>query len=52
MVEPVTVPELAVIVVAPTLFPVARPPEAMVATDDEEELQFTMPVRFCVLPSV
>lgn len=52
VVEPLTVPELAAMVVVPTPFPVARPPVAIVATPGDEELQFTVLVRFCVLPSL
>jgi hypothetical protein len=50
MVDPLTVPELAEMVVVPTLFAVARPPLEMVATPVDEELQVTVLVRFWVLP--
>jgi hypothetical protein len=52
MVDPLTVPELAAMVVVPTPFPVARPPLEMVATPVDEELQVTVLVRFWVLPSL
>ena len=52
VVDPLTVPELAPTVVVPTLLPTARPPLEMVATPVDEELQFTVLVRFWVLPSV
>jgi hypothetical protein len=52
VVDPLTVPELAATVVVPTPFPVARPPLEIVATPGDEELQVTVLVRFCVLPSV
>lgn len=46
VVDPVTVPELAAMVVTPTPVPVANPPLEIVATPICEELQFTAPVRF------
>jgi hypothetical protein len=49
---PVTVPELAVIVAAPAPTPLTAPPEATVATVEDEELQLTDVVRFCRLPSL
>ena len=52
MVDPVTDPEIAEMVVVPPPVPVARPPLEIVATPCDEELQFTVLVRFCVLPSV
>ena len=52
VVDPVTVPELAPTVVVPTLVPVARPLPEILATPCDEELQVTVLVRFCVLPSV
>jgi hypothetical protein len=52
VVDPLTVPELAATMVVPTPVPVARPPLEIVATPGDEELQFTVLVRFCVLPSV
>ena len=52
VVEPLTVPELAAIVVAPVPFPVAKPALEIVATAGEDELQVTVPVMSCALPSV
>ena len=52
VVDPLTGPELAATVVVPTPVPVARPPLAMLATPCDEELQVTVLVRFCVLPSL
>jgi hypothetical protein len=52
VVDPLTVPELTATVVVPTPVPVARPLLEIVATPCNEELQFTVLVRFCVLPSV
>ena len=52
VVDPLTVPELAAMVVVPTPAPVARPPLEIVATPGDEELQFTVLVRFCVLLSL
>jgi hypothetical protein len=52
VVEPVIEPELAVIVVVPTPVLVARPLEVMLATDVRDELQVTVLVRSCVLPSL
>jgi hypothetical protein len=52
VVDPLTVPELAAIVVVPVPLPVAKPPLEIVAAAGEEELQVTVPVMFCVLPSV
>jgi len=52
VVDPLTVPEPAPIVLVPTLFPVARPPLEMVATPGDEELQVTVLVKFWVLPSL
>ena len=46
VVDPLTVPEFAAILVLPTLFPVARPPAAMLATPGDEELQVAVLVRF------
>ena len=48
--EPLIVPEVAVIVVAPCALLVASPPPLTVAIDVAEELQVTELVRFCVLP--
>ena len=52
VVDPVIAPELAPIVVVPVPVPVARPAVEIVATPWEDELQVTVPVMFCVLPSV
>ena len=52
VVDPLTVPELAAMVVVPTPVPVARPPLEIVATPCDEELQLTVLVRFCELPSL
>jgi hypothetical protein len=43
---PVIDPEVAVIVEAPTVMPVARPPAAMVATDVCDELHVALLERF------
>lgn len=52
VVNPLTAPEVAVIVLLPTPVPVARPIPEMVATADADELQLTEVVRFCVVPSL
>jgi hypothetical protein len=52
LVEPLTEPDVTVIVVEPTATPVASPLLAMVAAASFEEPQVTKLVRFCVLPSV
>jgi hypothetical protein len=44
--------ELAVMLAVPTPTPVADPPLLIVATVARDELQFTVLVRFCVLPSL
>ena len=50
---PLVAPEVAVIVtVVPVTMPVATPLEAIVASEVLEEVQFTVLVRFCVVPSV
>ena len=51
VVDPVTVPEVALMLVVPTPVALARPPAEIVATAGAEELQVTDAVRFCVLPS-
>ena len=51
IVEPDTEPDAAEIVVWPRPAAVARP-AVIVATLADEELQVTVEVRFCVLPSV
>ena len=48
---PVTPPNVAKMVVAPTETPVARPLELIVATPDDDEVHVTWLVKFCVLPS-
>lgn len=45
-------PEVAVIVVCPAASPVAKPVELMLATFVDEELQVTVLVMFCWLPSL
>jgi len=52
VVDPLTVPKVAATVVVPTPVPVATPPLEIVATAGDEELQVTVLVRFCVLPSL
>jgi hypothetical protein len=47
---PLTDPDVAVIVVVPALTPAASPPELMLATEVDDELQVT-DVNSCVLPS-
>jgi len=50
--EPLTDPEVALIVVVPCILLVARPPAEIVATDVTDELHALEPVRSCALPSV
>ncbi len=50
--EAVIEPELAVMVALPTPVPVANPVLAMVAVLLDDELQLTVLVRSCVLPSL
>ena len=52
VVVPLTLPEVAVIVVDPAASVVARPVVEIVATAMFDEVQVTEPVRFCVEPSV
>jgi hypothetical protein len=52
VVEPLTAPEAAWMVVAPAAKLVAKPALLIVATAVAEELHVAEPVRFCVLPSV
>jgi hypothetical protein len=52
VVDPVTLPEVAVMVVVPTPVDVANPAFEIVATPAAEELHVAVPVRFCVLPSL
>jgi hypothetical protein len=49
---PCTVPETAVIVVPPTIKPLARPPALIVATEGADELHVVDEVKTCVLPSL
>jgi hypothetical protein len=49
-VDPLIVPEVAVIVVVPTAMAVAKPIELMVATFVAEEVQATELVRLAVVP--
>jgi hypothetical protein len=51
VVEPVTLPELAEMVVLPAFKALARPPALIVAVVELEEAQVTLLVRFCVLES-
>ena len=50
--EPVTLPCVAVIVVVPAATAVAKPPDAIVAVAGLEDVQPTVLLRFCVVPSV
>src|SRR5215472_829891 len=50
--EPVTEPDDAVMLVLPTPSVVANPAALIVATAGLPDAQPTVPVRFCVLPSV
>jgi hypothetical protein len=50
--ELVTLPEVALIVVVPVATLVAKPAPLIVATLVADELQITVFVRFCVLPSL
>jgi hypothetical protein len=43
-------PVEAVMVVAPWAMPVANPPLLTVATEIADEVHWTVPLRFCVLP--
>lgn len=52
LVEPVTLPNVAEIVVGPAATPVARPLESMVATASADEAHVTRPVKSRLLPSV
>ena len=55
VVEPVAEPRVAVIVVCPVAAPVASPfvpAELLMVATPVLELQFTVVVTFCVLPSV
>jgi hypothetical protein len=48
----VTPLKLAVMLLVPTPTPVAKPPEAIVATEVVTDAHVTEPVRFCVLVSL
>jgi hypothetical protein len=50
VVEPLIVPDLAVMVEVPIDTPVANPPDFMVAIEVDDELQVAELVRFCVVP--
>ena len=50
-VVPVTVPEVAVIVLLPAITPVTKPELLIVAMAVLEDLQLTAFVKFCALPS-
>jgi hypothetical protein len=50
VVEPLILPELAVIVELPVATPVARPPVLTVAIEVDDEVQTAALVRFCVVP--
>ena len=52
VVEPLTLPDVAVIVLWPAPCVVARPAPLMVATPLSDEDQLTLEVRFCVVPSL
>jgi hypothetical protein len=52
VVFPETVPDVAIMVVAPAATPVAKPPDAIVATPVLDEVQVALDVRFCMLPSL
>ena len=52
VVEPTTLPSVAVIVVAPVASVEARPVVEIVAAAVFDDAQMTEPVRFCVVPSV
>jgi hypothetical protein len=50
VVEPLIVPEVAVMVALPGATLVASPPLLMVAIDFADEVQVAVVVRFCVVP--
>jgi len=52
VVEPVIPPDAALIVVVPVATLAARPLLLIVTTFVADESQVTVPVRFCVLPSL
>ena len=51
-VEPLRLPEVAVMVVWPAATELAKPETSMVATPLADDDQVTLEVRFCVLPSL
>src|SRR6202041_3230344 len=51
-VDPLTVPDVALIVDVPTPAPVPSPPAVIVATVVVPELHVAVLVRFCVVPSL
>ena len=51
VVDPEIEPDVAVMDVVPAAIPFANPALLIVAIPTEEELQVTLLVRFCVLPS-
>ena len=52
LLEPLTAPDVALMLAFPTATAVTSPVLETVAVAAEEELQVTMLVRFCVLPSL
>jgi hypothetical protein len=52
VVDPATLPEVAVMVVVPTPVAVASPALEIVATPAAEDVHVAVLVRFCVLPSL
>jgi hypothetical protein len=50
LVEPLIVPDVAVMVELPVATLVANPPVLTVAIEVDDELQVTALVRFCVVP--
>ena len=52
VVEPLIVPDVALIVAVPAPALVAKPPDAIVATEALDELHTAVLVRFCVVPSL
>jgi hypothetical protein len=52
VVEPVTLPSIALTVELPVVTPVARPPIVIVATPEVNELHVTKGVKFSMVPFV
>ena len=52
LVEPITAPNVALIVLAPTATPLARPPALIVAVAGVPEPHVTDAVMFCVVESL